>query len=149
MERQQVLHRPHAAPVVFYVHEQALRLQVGGPAIMHEQLLHLVIMAGLPHVGLRVVPATAGAQAVFGGSFRVFQFRDHHPLVFLDGVAVGVFLEDPEYVAEYRRLLPELRSVAMSEGESRSFAATLADEFDRGSHRRHAGIYQLEEEHVQ
>jgi transcriptional regulator with XRE-family HTH domain len=149
MDRHQVLQRPHPAQFTFFVHEQALRLQVGGAAVMHEQLLHLVIMSGLPHIVLRIVPAIAGEKAAFGGSFRLFEFRDHRPLVFLDGVAVGFFLEDREHVEEYRQLLPELRSVALREVESRSFAAELADQYDRGSRRRDAGIYELEEEHFQ
>ena len=146
VERQQVLQRPKPAWFTFFVHEQALRLQVGSPAIMHEQLLHLVIMSGLPHVQLRVVPSSAGEQAIFGGSFRLFEFEDHRPLVFLDGVAIGLFLEDSDYVAEYRQLLPGLRAVAMNEGESRAFAAELADAHDRGS-QSNGAIYELEEEH--
>jgi transcriptional regulator with XRE-family HTH domain len=149
MERQQVLHRPNPAVFSFYVHEQALRMRVGSRAIMHEQLLHLVIMAGLPHVRLRIVPSLAGERAIFGGPFRLFEFRDHRPLVFLDGVAVGFFLEDQEYVAEYRQLLPTLMDVAMDERQSRAFAAELADALARGSRRRDAGIYELEEEHLQ
>jgi transcriptional regulator with XRE-family HTH domain len=148
VERQQVLHRPKPARFVFFVHEQALRLRVGSRAVMHEQLLHLVIMAGLPHVQLRVVPSSAGERAVFGGPFRLFEFTEHRPLVFLDGVTVGLFLEDAEYVAEYRALLPELHRVALGAEESRSFAAGLADALDRGS-RRNGAIYQLEEEQLQ
>lgn len=146
MERKQILRRP--ARFTFFVHEQALRLQVGTAAVMHDQLLHLVITAALPNVSLRVLPASAAERAVFGGPFRLFEYRDHHPLVYLDGPRSGLFLEEPGYVADYQQLLPALASVALSEGESRSFAAGLADQYDRGSRRRDAGIYELEEEHV-
>jgi hypothetical protein len=149
MDRQQVLHRPQRTPFIFFVHEQALRLQVGSVAVMQEQLLHLVLMTNLPQVTLRVVPASAGERAVFGGPFRLFEFRDHHPLVYLDGIATGFFLDDEEYVARYRQLIPELEAIAMDEGQSREFAATLADEHDRGSLERNGGIYHLEEEHLQ
>ena len=94
-ERQQVLHRPRPGRFTFYVHEQALRLAVGSAAVMHEQLLQLVIVAAMPTCDLRIVPGVAGERALFGGSFRLFEFREHRPLVFLDGVAVGLFLEDP------------------------------------------------------
>ena len=111
----------------FFVHEQALRLQVGSTAVMHEQLLHLVLMAGLPNVTLRVLPASAAERSMFGGPFRLFEYRDHHPLVYLDGPLSGLFLDDPGYVDDYRQLLPALASVALDEGQSRSFAAELAD----------------------
>jgi transcriptional regulator with XRE-family HTH domain len=146
MERQQVLQRPRPGLFVFYVHEQALRLQVGSRAVMHEQLLHLVIMAGLPHVRLRVIPARVGDQAVLGGPFCLFEFREHRPLVLLDGVAIGIFLEDADFVSEYRELVPGLRGMAMTVEESRAFAAKLADACEQGS--QPSAIYELEEEHV-
>ncbi len=147
-DRQQVLHRPTPGWFTFFVHEQALRLQVGNRAIMHEQLLKLVLMAALPHVSLRVLPASAGERGLFGGSFQLFEYRDHNPLVYFSSAWNGVFLEDKDFVADYRRLLPDLASVALDEGQSRAFAAELADALDRGSLRRDAGIYELEEEQL-
>lgn len=58
------------------------------------------------------------------------------------------FLEDREFVAGYRRLLPDIASVALDEGESRALASELADALDRMSLRRDAGIYELEEEQL-
>jgi transcriptional regulator with XRE-family HTH domain len=145
-ERQQILHRPRPGQFVFYIHEQALRLRVGSQNLMHEQLLKLLFMAALPHVTLRVLPAAADARAVFGGSFRLFEYREHHPLVYLDHVRTGLFLEEREFVADYRRLLPKMSSVALDEAESRVFIADLANALDQGSRGRDAGIYQLEEE---
>lgn len=145
-ERQQVLHRPRPGQFVFYVHEQALRLRVGNGPLMHDQLLKLVLMAALPHVTVRVLPSSAEAGAVFGGPFRYFEYRDHNPLVYLDQPWTGLFLEDEEFVSKYQRLLPKLSSVAMGEAESRTFIADLANALDQRSHRRDAGIYELEEE---
>jgi hypothetical protein len=147
-ERQQILHRPQPGQFVFYVHEHVLRLRVGNPSVMHEQLLKLVLMAGAPHVTLRVLPAAAEEQASFGCSFRFFEYREHSPLVYLDQPWTGLFLEDREFVANYRRLLPKISSVALSEAESRVFVADLANTLDQGSRTRDAGIYELEEEQL-
>jgi transcriptional regulator with XRE-family HTH domain len=147
-ERQQILHRPQPGQFVFFVHEQVLRLQVGGRDLMHDQLLKLVLMAALPHVTVRVLPALAGERGLFGGSFRLFEYRDHNPLVYFSAACSGVFLEDREFVADYRRLLPVIASVALDEAKSRAFIAELADALDRRSHRRDAGIYELEEEQL-
>jgi transcriptional regulator with XRE-family HTH domain len=147
-ERQQILHRPRPGHFIFYLHEQALRLRVGSQTARHEQLLKLLFMAALPHVTLRVLPASAEALAVFGNPFRLFEYRDHNPLIYLDQVKTGLFLEDREFVAAYRRLLPKMSSVALGEAESRMFIADLANALDQGSRRRDAGIYELEEEQL-
>jgi transcriptional regulator with XRE-family HTH domain len=134
MERRALLHRRYPGEFVFFVHEQALRTQVGGAAAMHEQLLHVVLMAALGHVTLRIIPATARAQSGFGGPFQLFEYRKHQPLLYLDGFLTGMFIEDGDYVGDcYRHLLPELRATALGAGQSREFAANLADEYDRGS----------------
>jgi transcriptional regulator with XRE-family HTH domain len=130
MERQEILHRRRPAEFVFFVHEQVLRTQVGSAAIMHEQLLHVVLTAALGHVTLRIVPENA----VFGGAFRLLEYRKHAPLLYLDGFLTGMFIEDRDVVGDhYRHLLPELNAVALDAGESREFTAMLADEYDRGS----------------
>lgn len=147
MERQRILHQPQNKPCDFFVHEQALRLSVGGPRVMQEQLLNLVLVASLPNVTLRVVPASAEELSIFGGPFRLFEYLHHRPLVFLDGIETGLFLEDSEYVERYRQLIPGLEAVALDEGESRKFAAELADAHDRGS-KPNGGIYHLEEEYL-
>jgi transcriptional regulator with XRE-family HTH domain len=146
VERQQLLRRPRPARFIFFLQEQALRLRFGSDAIMHEQLLHLVLMAALDHVTLRVVPASTDERTTFGSAFRLLEYRRHDPLVYLDNICSGLFIEDRDYVADYRRLLPELEAASLDEGQSRMFAADLADAFDRGS-ARDAGIYELEEEH--
>jgi hypothetical protein len=69
-------------------------------------------------------------------------------LIYLDHVKTGLFLEDPQFVADYRRLLPKISSIALNEAESRTFVADLANALDRGSPRRDAGIYELEEEQL-
>lgn len=147
-ERQQVLHRPRPGHFIFYVHEHALRLRVGNSNVMHEQLLKLVLMAALPHVTFRVLPAAAEELASFGGSFRLFEYQEHNPLVYLDQPWTGLFLEEQDFVANYRRLLPKISSIALNEAESRMFVADLANTLDQGGHRRDVGIYQLEEEQL-
>lgn len=145
LDRQQVLYRQQRRPFAFFVHEQALRFPVGSMSNMHDQLLHLVLIAGVPHVTFRIVPTAAGVGAIPGGPFRLFEFDQHHPLVFLDGITAGLFLEDEGYVQEYRLATSDLDRLALDAGESRAFAAELADAYDRGS-RRNAPIYHLEEE---
>ena len=147
-QRQQILHRPQPGQFIFYVHEQALRLRVGSANVMHEQLLRLLFLAALPHVTMRVLPASGEVLAMFGNPFRLFEFGEHNPLVYLDHLGSGLFLEDRDFVADYRRLLPKISSIALAEAESRAFIADLANALERGSQRRDADIYELEEEQL-
>ncbi len=141
MERRRILSLPKPARFSFYIHEQALRLRVGSDQIMHEQLLHLVLTAALDNVSLRVVPSVAGERSALGGAFRFMEFHDHRPTVYLDHLGGGgLFLDDPGYVRAYRELVPVLADVALNEGQSREFAAGLADEYDRGSQQGAADV---------
>lgn len=145
IHRREILRRRNPAEFVFFVHEQAFRTRIRDAAIMHEQLLHVVLMSALGHITLRIIPA-AVEQSEFGGPFQLFEHRKHYPLAYLDAVLTGMFIEDRDVVGDYYRLLlPELRAVALDAGQSREFAAKLADEFDRGS----APDVRVEEEHLQ
>ena len=62
---------------------------------------------------LRVLPASAESGAVFGNPFRVFEYREHSPLVYLDQVKTGLFLEEREFVTTYRQLLSKISSIAL------------------------------------
>lgn len=146
MRRQRILHLERPARFTFFVHEQALLLQVGGPKVMHEQMLQIVLLAALDHVTVRVVPWAAGEHSAFGGSFQLLEYAEHRPLVYLDNYATGLFLEDQEYVKPYRTLLRTIADVALDEGQSREVIAALANVYDRGSE-RNAG-HRVEEEQL-
>lgn len=143
MERRLVLYLPKPARFTFYIHEQVLRLPVGGEEVMHEQLLHLVLTAALDNVTVRIVPSTAGA---FGDAFRLMEFNEFRSIVYLDDLRFGgLILEDPGYVSSYRELVQVLAEVALDGGQSREFAAGLADAYDRGSERDVTGVLAQEQ----
>jgi hypothetical protein len=145
MERRQVLYLSNPSRFTFYLHEQALRLQVGSDALMHEQLLHLVFTTALDNVTVRIVPRAAGTP---DEPFRLMEFRTHRPIVYLDNLRFGgLILEDPDYVNSYSELVPMLADAALDEGQSREFVASLADEYDRGSQQSASDV--LAEEQLQ
>jgi transcriptional regulator with XRE-family HTH domain len=131
MGRQEILHRFRPGQFTFFISELALRLVIGDFAVMHEQMLALTLLDALPHVSVRVVPSAA----TFGGAFRVFEFAEHRPLVYLDAYLTGLIIENKEYVDPYRRLIPVIADAALDEGQSREYVAALANEYDRRSAR--------------
>jgi transcriptional regulator with XRE-family HTH domain len=135
LERQRVLNGRGSATFVFFLHEQALHVEVGSSAIMHEQMLNLVLLTALPHVIVRVVPWSAGERSAFGQAFRLFEYTQYPPLVYLDTYKTGLFLEDKEFVDPFRNLVPAISEVALDEGQSRALIASLASKYDQGSER--------------
>jgi transcriptional regulator with XRE-family HTH domain len=127
MERQRLVHR---RGFQFYIHEQALRLPVGGNRVMNEQMLKLVLMADQPTITIRVVPIAMGAQAALGAPFVLFRYAGSNALVYLEHQFNGFFVEDYDHVSRYQDHLNKLTDVALNRGESRELLATLASEFD-------------------
>ncbi|TDQ00964.1 helix-turn-helix domain-containing protein [Labedaea rhizosphaerae] len=132
LERQDVLARSDCS-FVFYVHEHALNLEVGGPAVMYEQMVTLTLLSAAPNVDVHIVPNSAGERSVLGEAFGLFEFEDHSPLVHLDLFATTLWLEEPGFVEPYRGLLAGLADISVDAEESRSSFAALADKYERGS----------------
>lgn len=115
-----LLRRVRAA---FYLEEQALLRPVGGRAVMHDQLMHLL----LAPAEVRVVPTGAGGHAGVPGSFALLDAADGRSVVHLECMVADVFLENPDHVAKYRAALGEVAAVALDVAASREVISGLAD----------------------
>ncbi len=104
---------------------------------MAEQLRHLLHKATRPYLKLRVVPAAHGAHAALAGPFIFMEFAEFRPVVYLESETTCVFLEKPEQIAAYRRILRDLAKTALGEEESRELIATLATELAADGEDRH------------
>ncbi len=126
--RQSLFSRDRPTRFAFFIHEFALRLPVGGPAVMADQLHHLRRMALRSYLTLRVVPAALGGHAAINGSFKLMEFAEFKPVVYLESETSSLFLEKPVEIAAYQDILAALAETALGEGESRQLIATLATE---------------------
>ncbi len=136
LARQSLFSRDQPARFTFYVHEFVLRLPVGGPAVMLDQVEHLLRMSKRPFLTLRVVPAALGAHAGMTGAFTLLEFADFRPVVYLESTTSSLFLEQPVEIEAYQHILESLAETALDEEESRKLIATLATELyvDREDH---------------
>jgi len=136
LARQSLFSRDHPPRFTFYVHEFVLRLPVGDPAVMADQLHHLQRMSLRPSLTLRVVPAALGAHAATAGAFTLMEFVDFKPVAYVESETSCLFLETSEEIDSYQRILAALAKDALSVGESRELIATLATELyaDREDH---------------
>jgi hypothetical protein len=126
LARQSLFSRDRPARFIFYLHESALRLPVGGPAVMAEQLRHLQRMSTRSYLTLRVVPVALGAHAAMTGAFRLMEFAEFKPVAYLESETSSLFLEKLEEIQAYRRILEALADTALGEGQSRELIAALA-----------------------
>jgi Domain of unknown function (DUF5753) len=95
---------------------------------MAEQLRHLLRSSERSYLSLRVVPAARGGHAGTAGAFTLMEFAEFKPVAYLDSETACLFLERPDEIAAYRRILTALAETALSEGESRELIAALATE---------------------
>lgn len=110
---------------VFYIHEQALRLPVGGTDVMKDQLLQILAMAQRPYITVRVVPTAIGAHAGAAGSFVLLNYEKFEPVVYTDGDHNSLFLEDKASVTRYTRILKSLDHQALDPEQSKDLITDL------------------------
>jgi transcriptional regulator with XRE-family HTH domain len=125
---QVVFTRDRSPHCVFYIHELALHLPIGGYAVMSEQLHHLLRMSVRSYVKVRLIPASIGAHAGLAGSCTLMEFNDFEPIVYLDEEVGGHFIEGPEEIVAYQRVFAGLAAVALDESSSKDIISSLAEE---------------------
>jgi transcriptional regulator with XRE-family HTH domain len=137
MKRGEVLAKSKPPRCMYFIHENALRMPIGGPRVMSEQLLHLLLLGNRPECAIRVVPVSAGARGAASGTFQIFGFKEDPAAVYLQHDTTSEFLETPEEVARCQGILKRIATVALDGPESREFLANLASDFERQGDVRH------------
>lgn len=126
MARQQILDRANPPALWAIIDEGVLRREVGGRGVMREQLHHLLEAADRPHVNLQVIPFTAGAYDPMGSGFHIFEFADDDPpVVYIENLGGGFYLENPKDVARCADSLNYLRGTALPDRSSAELIAEV------------------------
>ncbi|MEU0880111.1 helix-turn-helix transcriptional regulator [Lentzea sp. NPDC005914] len=110
---------------LFYIHEQALHLPVGGPDVMKDQLLHLLAMAQRSYITLRIVPTAIGAHAGVSGAFTLLEYEKFEPVVYLDSKNSSLFLEDKDTLNTYTTVLKLLDQQALDAEHSKELITSI------------------------
>lgn len=128
--RQRVLTRDKPVRSINYITETALRLNVGGDAVMREQLGHLLEAAELPAVELRVLPFSAGEVAAHGSGATLLTFddEDSSSVVFLSTMLGEIMRDTARDVTEVERQLRKLRGVALPTSQSLALIRSILKE---------------------
>ncbi|MGW4772856.1 helix-turn-helix domain-containing protein [Nocardia sp. NPDC004278] len=116
--------------------ESVLHHQVGGPAVMAEQLRHLADAGRRPNVSIRVLPQQVGShRGLITGSFVFMEFPVHPtsrltepPVVYVQGYTGALYLDQEAEIAQYRTAVAQIRQVALDEDMSRELLLKVARE---------------------
>jgi transcriptional regulator with XRE-family HTH domain len=129
MARQAVLTRDPPPELRAILDEAVLRREIGGPDVLHRQMLRLIEMSERPTITIQVLPFSAGAHPALNGSFILLEFPggSDQPLAYSEGITGGVFRNKTEHVTHYRQNFEALRERSLSPEESRGVIAAVAN----------------------
>ena len=126
--RQQLLDRENPPKLRYVLNEAVVRRQVGGTAVMTEQIRHLVELFELEHVTIQILPFSAGAHPGMKTGFALLRFPegfDDMDCVYLENNNGSVWQEVHDHVAEYSATFERQRAMALSREESRAWLTSL------------------------
>lgn len=123
--RQEILSRRNPPMFQAIIDEGALTRTIGGPAIMAEQVRHIVRMAAKPNVNVQVL-RNPDHPAV-GGSYHILEFPPPaQAFVHLEHFASSLFLDEPDDVGSFQTLTATVAGMALDSRSSQEFMAHLA-----------------------
>ncbi|MFD7228165.1 helix-turn-helix transcriptional regulator [Streptomyces sp. NPDC059881] len=113
------------------LHENALRVPVGGPDAMARQLDHIATMMRERRVLVTVIPYSAGAHASMAGPVKLMEFDDAPPTAYTETSFSGTLLDDPAVVKRVQRAYDLLRVAALSPEASLAMVESAAEDYRR------------------
>lgn len=128
IRQQRLTDDKHPLDLAAIIDEAALHRLVGGPEVMHAQLVRLIEASELARVTVQVLPFDAGRHAAMNGAFIVLEFPepDEPDLLYLAHVSGATHVEQVDDVRAARLVHERLRSQAMPPEESVALIERLA-----------------------
>ncbi|MFE6623663.1 helix-turn-helix domain-containing protein [Streptomyces sp. NPDC057740] len=106
--------------------ESVIRRTPLPPAVMAEQVEHILDVIRSTRSVLQIIPETTHWHPLRNGMAKIMTFADAPPLVYTEGDFTGQIIDYPTRVQEYRRRYDLLRAVAMSPEASLALMDELA-----------------------
>ncbi len=110
--------------------EGALRRQIGGKAVMREQLDHLITVNKLLNVTVQVLPFTEGGHPGTLGSIAILEFPEnvHSPVAYVESLAGDAYMEKEDDLRRATMVFTRMHAAALSASKSAELIATVARE---------------------
>ena len=100
------------------IEETILDRLVGGPAVMAEQLDHLVALSAQDNVTIRVMPLAVAVHDGLDGEFTLLDFDAARSIGYVEFQDGAVYVQDPDRIGGYRTAAARLRDAALPEDTS-------------------------------
>jgi hypothetical protein len=127
LSRRDLLTIEDAPHFSFIIDEAAILRPVGSPAIMSWQLEHLVTVAELPNVSIRVTPYSAGLHPGIRSSFEVVDQFGYNK-VFIEHSCGDILVADPQQTMAYIATFDRIDEVSLGPSRSASRLLQAIDE---------------------
>jgi transcriptional regulator with XRE-family HTH domain len=118
MDRQKIMAKEEPPVLVALIDESVLHRNVGGPAVMRDQLHHLGEMATHAHVIVQVIKMSSPVGAQYTSPFIVAIHNGQPEIAYTDDAISGDVVGNSDDVSKLRRMFEMLRKHALSEEES-------------------------------
>ncbi|WP_345496500.1 helix-turn-helix domain-containing protein [Nocardia callitridis] len=114
MDRQQIFDRADPPHAWLIVDEAALRRPIGGSAVWHDQLDHLLRVAARSNITVQVLADHVGGPAVADGAFTMLRFAepDLPDIVYLQQLTSALYLDKGSDLGAYRAVANRLSVLA-------------------------------------
>jgi transcriptional regulator with XRE-family HTH domain len=132
LARQEIFKRPGLVQVSIVIDEGILRRPTGGPAVMKNQLNHLIDVANDPRVTLQIVPISKGAYQGNMGAFTILGFERDPDVVYVEGHTSGQLLEDPREIRGHTLAFSLIRGAALSADQSLELLHEVVESYEQG-----------------
>lgn len=129
MNRQDILAREEAPKLWAVIDEAAFRRIESKPAVLKQQLEHLLDIEPRPNITLQLLPFEIGFHPGLYGSFMLMGFPEPNPdVVWVENLTKSVYFEGSEDVGRYTEVFDHLRATALGPPETRSRIKKLLKE---------------------
>lgn len=126
LARQHILAPDNGVMVGAVIDEGVLYRPLGGPKVLHEQLMRLLELAAQPNIIVQVVPIEAGGYPGLSGVFGIAA-ADGHEYAYVEDVFRGEVLDQPDDVALIKRVWVTLHNEALPGRQSIELIAKAAE----------------------
>ncbi|MBZ4017131.1 helix-turn-helix domain-containing protein [Streptomyces purpurogeneiscleroticus] len=128
LARQKLFHRKPAAIISFIVEESALCRPLGGPAVLKEQLHHVLDIGRLRNVEIQVMPSNRQTHAGLDGPMVLLETAERQQLAYVEGQNGSFFISEQPGLGDITERYGILRAQALSPEDS----AQLIEQVARG-----------------
>jgi hypothetical protein len=131
LRRQRLLTREPPLQMEVVIDEAMLHKVVGGPGVMAGQVDRLVEAAGRPNITIQIIPNEIGAHPAMDSNFNILEFDEGGApsVVYVEGLVGFLYLERPQDLARYRRVLERLRGVSLTPQGSVELMTRIATQY--------------------